>query len=674
MTDEELLALIDGYAGTAYGQSGQLEEDRSESVDRYNCQPYGDEVAGQSGAVATDLRDTVEWMMPKLLRIFIGGDEVGKFDPKGPEDEAAAQQETDYINHVILEKNNGFLLFSSWFRDALLQKNGYAKVWWEKKSDVMMETYQGLPDEALAMLLQDDDIEPVAHTAYPNPSPQLGGPPGALQMGQPPQPPPMLHDVRVRRTKPYEYCKVECVPPEEMRVIKSARDVSVQNLSYIEHRTRKTLSELRQMGYETSDDMLGDTPVNDQVSQSRNLYDEFSDVDNSSDKSMRFALYREVYLRADVDGDGVAELRKVCIAGKVILHNEETDLIPFAAITPIISPHRHIGVSYYDLVKEISRIKTILLRGALNSLYLMNNGRYGVDVTKVNVDDMLTSRPGGIVRVNGGPGESIFPFQHPQALPMALEGISYVDKWRENATGINAYYQGMGDDVLNKTATGTNAMMTASEARVEAVARTFAETGVRDLMLLVHAMTLKNATQEDKVRLRNQWVAVDPREWVRRDNLTISVGLGGGSKAEKIQGLNMLLQMQMQVLMPQGLCSRDQIKNTAEELIKEMGYKVSEKFVMEGPPPQPQPPPQVMIAQMNAQNDMQLADKKMQNEAALAQQDAGLKMQIAQMEAEIEAKTKIAVANIEIAAKERIEAMRLMHLPTMTDGRNLGAM
>lgn len=665
LSKDEIIAAIEAQEGQSYGyHTGELADQRADALDRYNAQLYGDEVAGQSQVVSTDLRDTVEWMMPQLLKIFVGGDEVVKFDPKGPEDEEGANQETQYCNHIILEKNNGFLIFNTWFRDALLQKNGYVKIWWEKRSDVMIEKFEGLSDEEMALILQDTEVAVMQHTAYPDPSITVG-----MQF-TPEQPPKMLHDLKVKRTRPYEYCKVAPIPPEEVLVAKGATSVSVQDLDFLQHRVKKTLSELRQMGYKVPDDFGGDTEDNlttDQR-QARNLYSETDEWDETLDPAMRKVLYKETYIRLDKDEDGIAELLKVCVVGKTVLHEEEADMIPVAAITPIVSPHRHIGVSYYDLVKEITRIKTVMLRQGLNSLYLANNGRYGADINRVNVDDLTTSRSGGVIRTDGPPGDSLMPIVHPVSIDAAMSGIQYIDSWRENATGISAYYQGLNADSLNKTATGISQIMTAAQARVEAVARTFAETGVRDLFLLVHAMTSKHGTQADKVRLRNTWTAVDPREWVKRTDLTVSVGLGSGSKQEKVGGLQMLLGLQQQG-MAIGLATPSTMYNTAAELVKELGYKNPERFLTDpaqNPPQPPGPPPEVQAAQAQAQGIVQKAQIDAQSRLNEKQAELALEPQKLAAEAQIrsqENEQKIALeiykinkeAEVELE-KERIKA------------------
>jgi hypothetical protein len=251
---------------------------------------------------------------------------------------------------------------------------------------------------------------------------------------------------------------------------------------------------------------------------------------NTVDPAARRVWFSESYLRVDYDGDGIAELRKVCHISNSIISNEETDIIPFAAVTPIIFPHRHIGIGYDELCDEPSKVATAVERGYLDNLYLQNNGRYGIDVTRVNVDDMLQSRPGGLVRIEGNPSDAIFPFNHPAAGQAALEGLQWVQQWRMQATGVQPDQSNMSPDVLKgSTATGVAQQVSAGQSRVEAVTRSFAS-GMKDLFAIVHALTLKNMTSDDRAKIGGQWVAVDPREWSKRTSMSIIVGLGTGTR------------------------------------------------------------------------------------------------------------------------------------------------
>ena len=640
MTDDELLALIEAREGESYGYGdGELSEKRAEAIARFLGEPYGDEREGRSQVVATDLRDTVLWAMPQLLRVFLGGDELVRFDPRGPEDEQQAKLETEYINWLALERNDAFQHFCTFVQDALLLGTGYAKVWWDSSEDIQTETYYGKSDDEIGMLVNDPDIDVVEHSAYPDPAG------GGVYMdpiaGPVEMPAPAMHDVKVKRRYAQELAKYAAVPPEELLVHKTVRTGSVQDAAFVEHRRMVTLSELREMGYTVSDDEFSaDEWIDSAEEQTRDRYDDAVGDSIDSDPSMRRVLYRECYLRVDIDRDGIAELRKVCIDNKKVLDSDEADCVPFAAFSPILFGHRHHGLSFYDLLAEITAIKTALLRGMLDSQYLAVQPRTAVDVNRVNLDDMLVSRPGGVVRVNGDPASATMPLVTPDVGKTALSGIQYVDAWKQDASGINPYFQGgamLDSQALNKTASGVSQLITQAQSRIEAIARSLSD-GVRDLFMLLHQITLKNATRAEKVRLSNEWVPIDPREWVRRANLSVQVALGAGSKEMQTQQLQQLLAMQMQ-LMPAGMVKPENLYNTASRLTQAMGFRSPEEFWTDPSkqPPQPPPPnPVVQAEQIKAQTTLQVKQAEMQAQAADDQRQFAIEQQRLQAEMQSE--------------------------------------
>lgn len=673
MSETDLIALIEQQEQQSHGYfGGDLGEQRADAIERYLGNLYGDEVEGRSSVVDTSIRDTVEWVMPQLLRVFMSGDEVVKFEAESVEDEESAKLETSYLNWVAMERNEAFMVLSAWFRDALLGKNGYVKVYWDKDESVLMEGYVGKTDDELAFLMQDAEVEITEHTSYPDPMMAMVPPQIDPQTGQPvPMPPMMLHDVKVRRTRPTETARYEAVPPEEMLISKKHRHVSLRDCAFVCHRRPLTISEIREMGYKIdADEATGQDSDGLALEEfARNRFDgNMTERDGLSDETLREVMYREIYMRADYNGDGKAELRRVCMAGRKVLHNEETDMIPFAVVTPIPFPHRHHGISYHDILRELSLIKTSIIRQFLDNLYLSNNVRTAADADTVNIDDLLTVKPGGIVRTIGSPHDKVMPLIVPSIGAQALQGIQYVDGWKENATGINAYYQGLDPNALNKTATGINQLMSASMARTEAIARSFAD-GVKELFMLLHAVTLKHATRAEKVKLDNKWVAVDPREWKSRKNLKVSVGLGTGSKEAQAQQLQALIGMQYQGLQI-GVVKPEHIYKSQTRYANLLGYRNADEFFAD-PSQNPQqqqpqqPPPEVMVAQMKIQAemqakqvDMQVDQQKAQQAAQMAQWQAGRDEEMERFRAETEARTAVQVAQIKAASDREIAMQR----------------
>lgn len=657
--------------------SGQLATDRADAIDRFLGKAYGTERAGRSQVVSRDVADVVEGVLANVIKPFIAGDQVVQFSPRGPEDEEAAQQETDYVNFVALERNNGFVVLAASFKDALLLRNGYVKCGWTKREDVVVERYEGQSDDQLAMLMSDPDVEVVQHSEYPDPSfvPQPMPAPQGMQAGFAPGMPPqqLLHDVVMRRKSATEYVETVPVPPEEILISERTRAPCVQDAHFVQHRTHKTISELRQLGYDVDDDISDDDAGRSNEEYSRDRFSSALDDDDINDPSRREVLFKETWIRFDYDGDGVAELRRVCSVGQEALSNEETDIIPVAAFTGTLMPHQHLGVSLYDQVKDLAELKTAVLRQYMDNKYLINNTRTIVDVDRVNLDDLMESRPGGVVRANGDPGSAVVPLVTPDTGASALQALEYLDTTRENRTGYTRYAQGMGSDSLvNKTATGLMQATNQSQMRLEMVSRTIAETGIRDLFRIIHALTLKHANKAEKIRLRNKWVSVDPRTWARRTDLQISVGLGAGN-SEQMFGKLMTMVPMMQQAQAMGLAGPQEAYNLGAELWKAAGFKNPDKFLhppqvdpQTGQPqqPQPKPDPVVMAAQEQGKALVQQEAVKQQGEDKRLPQEQMLeKYKIDEQEktkrqlAMIEAATKMLIASGQIAQGDRKMAL-----------------
>lgn len=424
MTEDALLAIVQGEITSAVGSIGsEISEERRKSLDYYLGKPLGNEVEGRSKVVMHEVKDTVEWIMPALMRIFLSGDKVVQFDPVQLEDEPASQQATEYVNHVALKQNDGFALFYQWFKDALIEKNGIVKVFWDDQKKSTKESYSDLSIDEMAMILSDPEVEVINSSQDQD-----------------------LYSVTVRRTKDKGRIKIVNVPPEEFLIHRRAS--SIRPEGFCAHRVRKTRSDLREMGYSKKDiEGLGWDDGWNMESESRHDLDDQWPL-SSLDVSTQEVWVTECYLKTDFDGDGIAELRKVTVAGDKILDNEEVDSIPFCAITPIIMPHRFFGLSIADLVMDIQLIKSTFFRNVLDNIYLSNNGRFEAVEGKVRLEDLLTTRPLSVVRVSEA--GSVRRLDTPQLQPQAFTMIEYLDTIKENRTGVTRYNQGMDANSLNK--------------------------------------------------------------------------------------------------------------------------------------------------------------------------------------------------------------------------------
>jgi hypothetical protein len=672
--ENSILNAIETYEASAQ-RGGELQKERAKEMDYYLGREFGNEVPNRSSVVSRDVADSIEWIKPGLLRVFTSGDDVVNFDPRGPEDIEQAQQETDFVNFIITQKNNWFNTAYVWFTDALIQKNGYVKAYWDERVETEKETYQGLTQDQFALIAQDPEVEILSAVTrveeYPVQTPE-----GQMLQGVP------VYDVIVQKKKTYGCAKFVNLPPERTIVSILHQEVDLENADFVEHWEYKSLSTLRQEGFEVPDDIGDDSggEFSDEEEQSRDRFNEDPLVDSeTNDPSMKRVKARECWLRYDEDGDGIAELRHCLVVGNNVLLNEEADFIPIASLTPRIMPHRHIGISVADAVMDIQLIKSTLQRAFLDNVFFAINGRHGVDKNKVNLEDMLTVRPAGIVRTDGSPHDSIMPITHQSDFGSVLTGIQYFDGVRAERTGSNKDAQQLSPDALAKLPSGIAIaqLQNAQQALTELTARVFAETGVKRLFRLIHALTLKHSRQAEVVRLRNKWVTVDPRNWKTRMDMTISVGLGTGNKEQQMMMLERIMQMQMGLL-PLGLATRDTIHHTASKFTQAAGFKDKDAFwpdpkTTPPPPPQPDPKVQAEMAKLQlqaqaAQQDAMLERQKAQDELRMKQIETQAEIQLEREKAaaEIQLERERAAAQIEIEREKATAAATTKHMAEMT--------
>jgi len=655
LSDSEIVARIEAEESKSYGvNDSQLSFERSEAINFYLGLPFGNEVEGRSQVVSYDVQDTIESALPQLLKVFVAGDKVVTFDPKGPEDQDAADQETDYVNHVVMEKNAGFNIFYVWFKDALLSKNGYVKVYTETEDEMEEVEYSGLTDAQLQMLASDDKTEVLEHTAYPDPTVDIAMlQQQAMMNNQDPMSimQPMLHDVKLKVTESKDSIKIKNVAPENMMVSVDTTGPSLHDARFVQHRELMAVADIAQafnISESKVESIMSDTrSVFEQESNSRDIYSE--EFDRAVDEDD--ALVKDTYIKIN------GERWRYVVLGNEIIYKEKCEYVPFACITPMIMPHRHIGRSYSDLTQDIQMIKSTLLRGQLDNMYLANNGRYAIS-DRVNLDDMLTSRPGGIVRVSGEPGSAIMPLQHPPLPASTFSMVEYMDSMKEKRTGITAYNQGLDSNSLNKTASGVAQIMSAAQQRIELVARTFAETGVKDLFQLVHKLVRTTLTKPDIIRLRNRWVEVDPREWKARKDMSISVGLGAGNKDKQLMHLTTILNMQKEAIQI-GITNPEKIYNALAKLTQNAGFKNPEEFwtnpantpEQEGQQQKPTEAEimvqgQLQIEQQKAQAQMMQEQERSKNDIIIEREKIIAQAELEKFKAQLKAETDLAIAQL----------------------------
>jgi hypothetical protein len=658
-----LEAEIDGAIG--YLQT-ETTEQRTRALEYYLRYPYGNEVEGRSQIVTGEVAEVIDGAIPQLIRIFTASDDIIRYEPIGPGDEQGANQATDYSNWVFYKDNPGFAILHDWFKDALLEKVGVVKAYWDNRIDVVKETYENLSDAELAMLLSDGTREIIEQETIVKQVLDLQGNPAIGMDGV--EITEVYYNVKVRKKNQVGRVAIQNIPPEEFLISKKA--TTIQDSPFVAHRRLIPRSDLVAMGF--PEEVVRDLPAYDDLSFSPERVARYSEgeqpsQDESLDPAMQDVEVYECYVRADMDGDGLAELLQVWYAGNKILEETETDYIPFHSLCPIPVPHKFYGLSLADKVMDLQLQKSTITRQMLDNLYLTNNYRVGAVDGQVNLDDLISPTPGGVVRMKNP--NAVVPMAVQPVANQAFPMLEYLDAVQAKRTGVSDATQGLDPNVLqNVTATAVAAFQNASAGKMELIARNFAETGVKSLFKGILQLLCKYQDKPRIIRMRGQYIQMDPREWSNQYDVSISVGLGTGNKQEQMAMLAMILDKQERILQQFGpanpLVTVGQYRETLGRMIEAAGFKDSATFfkpvtpeidqALSNPPPQqqqPDPAIQAMMMQAQAQleidrqkalADIQAKREKAAAEIQLAREKAAAELELKRQEFEAEVQLKAA--------------------------------
>ena len=662
-TDIEFQSIIRNEVEQSLGYyDTEFSNDRIQAMDYYLGEPFGNEQSDRSQVISTEVADTIENIMPSLMRMFTQSEDYVRFMPTGPEDIQRVDDAANYCNWMLNTKNDGFTILHNWFKDALLQKLGVVKFYYEDNSQIKFEDYDGLTDQDITMLLQDESVEVVEREEIVQ-GEDTYLPDGTISEA------PRTYNIKISRRKNTSKICVENVPPEEFLMSKRAK--TLKDAAFVAHRTTLSVSDLVEMGYdrEEVEKYAGYNDLDTSDERTSRFEDlEASSEYDSADPVMREVLVTESYIYSDYDGDGIAELRRVVTLGDSyeIFENDEADYVPFAILSPILMPHRAIGRSVAELVMDVQLIKSTLLRQLLDNIYNTNNSRVVAVEGQVNLDDLMTNRPAGIIRARAA--GMVQPLQVPDVSGSVFPALEYMDLVKEQKTGISRASMGLDADALQSTtATAVSAMQSASQGKIEMIARVFAETGVKDLFKGLLYMITKYQDKPQMLRLNNRFVEMNPDEWDPEYDLQINVGLGTGQRDQQLQTLYGLAAKQEQIMATMGgdnpIVGVAEYRNTLAKITELSGFKDSESFFKDprnAPPPTPPqaPPvdPKIAMDQQKMQADMQLAQQKAANELEMQKQK--IKMEFDFKRQEMEARLELRRQELAMEKELRQEQIR----------------
>jgi len=630
LNDQQIVDLVAEEFENSLGRPGQeISEDRAKAMDYYLSEPFGNEEEGQSQVVSSDVSDVIDGVMPSLLRMFTTQDNLVSMDPVGKStieasmaDEAQAEQESAYVNHIFFKENPSFLIMFYWMFDALVQKNGYVKAWWDESETAVTETYKGLTEIELLELMDDEELEPVERSERPGDIVDMST--GQIVRGT-------VHDIEFRRINKSGRIVIANVPPDEFRISGDSKNLDPSTARMVGHeRTDMTRSELLEMGFNKKivDSLSSGTESLTAEQQSRrNKSEERATQGGSKDKSQQFITFREAYIKVDADGDGRAELKQVFTADGKKLEINDVDRQPFHAICGVPIPHKHFGRAVAEKVMDTQLVVSELLRQVLMNLYHTNNPGKNVweqAIGETTMDDLLTRKVGRVAKfrrpVNEAISDDVVPFTAGASFPM----IEYFDKAKRDRVGVGNDSEGLTPDALKNIQ--TSVMMQAtdlSKMKIEAIGRIFAETGFKSLFRHVHELTQKHQQKEKIVKLNGTWVPINPSQWHTRENMTVNIGLGIGTREQNLLHLESIWQKQAAMVEAGGLnltVTPKNIYNTASEFVKNANYKIPEMFFTD-PGNKPAPPPSSEQEELQ-RKEQELQERQQQLDAAREQNNA----------------------------------------------------
>jgi len=612
----------------AESRDDNLDDERALAINFYNGEPFGDEEEGRSQLVTRDVAETIDYMTVAILDTMISGDRAVEFEHP---DQKIAEQATAAITRDYRQGRAGYRFLHDWIKAGLLEKSSVAKVMVEEQPPKRVEAV--VSEIEMSMLMDGgaqiaeasdngDGTWTIAHLV--------------------PQPPLFR-----------EYVS----PNEDTGFALDATDLD-DDCGYLRFSCRRTLSDLSRLGFDVTD-LASDTRFDSSgLAQARDGDRAMSwwSGDNRTGVN-RKVEHHEEYSRYDVNGDGIAELVLSHRVGNQILRRDDTgelaieivDEHPGVSWCPFPMQHRIVGQSLADKVMDIQVGRSMLMRQAMDNLYQSNAPGMAVSETAIGVntiDDLLTVRPGRIIRYKGAVAPA--PITVPFVAQSAFEAMEVMAGEKESRTGITRLNQGLDADALNKTATGTALMQAQGQQMELYVARNFAEAFAR--LILKKYRLMREHGQPMELVIDGEVVSIDPRQWPDDMTVIARVGLGSGSKEQRLQHRMALLQITQEgVKSGLRIFSEQNIYNNIKGFIADANIGAVRDLLTDPDmlgPPQEKPDPQMLKAQADATIAAQKQD--------MAQQEAALKLQLQREEAE----AKLQFMREEAAAKIELDRQK----------------
>ena len=619
LDDSDIVTILESNIKTSVGYyDSELSKERKRVTEYYNATLPRPAHDGNSKFVSQDVYDSVEALKAALLETFSAGNNIVKFAPQNADDVETAEICSKYTDYVMFRQNDAFSVMNSAIHDGLTSRVGVAKVFWDEREEIVEEEFTDLNQDELDMLLAQDDVE-------------LGDS-ETNEVG--------LISGTILTSRDTSQVSIESLAPEEFLIEPQAK--SLNEVNFVAHRTRKTLTELREMGY--SEELLADIGSDHEdveVETDPEVLARFESIGASrgSDSKgyqdqVRDIMVYECYVMLDKEGTGIAYLYKVCKAGNVILECTEVDRKPFIVFTPLPIPHAFYGSNFASKVIATQNARTILTRSILDHAVITNNPRYMVVKGGLtNPRELIDNRVGGLVNVSRP--DAISPMPQAPLNPFIFQTLQVLSEENENTTGVSKLSQGLNKDAISKqnSAAMVEQLATMSQQRQKIIARNFANQFLKPLFHEVYRLVVENEQYEKVIDIAGNFVEIDPTSWKEKRDVMVELKLGYGEQekdAAKFMQLHSLFSQDPNLQPMYQLPNRYAMM---KEALQKQGILNVEEFLTppdQLPPPQPDPM-QEMQTQM-AQKQLELQERQQQ----LAEMKLQMDTQMKQMKLELD--------------------------------------
>ncbi len=525
-----------------------------------------------------DTWSAIEWMLPNQLKAFFGSNRIISISGVGSEDAERAERIMKLIQWQLTVKNTGYRIFKSWFGDALSTNLGVMKCYWKRETETVPHQ-EVLDQQTLVGVLQDKNNRIISSEPVPDIMSILGFAPAKVDVS--------WEEEKVTTNQPV----IESVRPSDIRFTPDGRTLG--ECSMVAHRKVVTVDQLRRDAKrglydpEVVEELAME--ATDQLDPSElekflNPAVEELDKGKSERARMRVILY-ECYLKSDIDDDGLLEDAIVTVANDKLLRAVENPYgrAPFFDLVPFWDSYQVWGkMGLTEIIQDTQDSHTALLRQMLVSLGLSNQYRAVVDSSTIELGDLIDDNM--FIRSKGNPQNAFLPLPHPGLNSQNFQFFEYLKGLLEEWTPITRYNQGLDASSLNKTATGINMIMTASQQRQEEIVRNFAETGIRDLFRFLIQLNQRYLDQEQIVRLQNEVLEFSPDDLAGDFDLSVDASSGVGAIDAKVQVLTSYMREMFPAAMQLGAATVEQFIMAGRKLLQLMGIEDADKYLIQQMP------------------------------------------------------------------------------------------